>query len=135
LSKKSALHEGRLRIKNLKSKGYENCSREPKLILTHFSENLNFLVNVPFIETVFHILNRNLPQGSEVWPPGSFDINPFDYLKCGISRRDINRSFHKITSPRSPPLNKGLQPLPVQARGGHWHQGQFYMIKAESIPN
>jgi hypothetical protein len=104
LSKKSAPHEGRWRIKKLKSKGYENCSREHKLILTHFSENLNFfLVNVPFLDTVFHILNRNLPHGSEVWPPGSLDINPFDYLKCGVSRRGINRSFHKKICPRSPP--------------------------------
>jgi hypothetical protein len=31
----------------------------------------------------------------EVWPPGSLDINPFDYLKCGVSRRGINRSSHK----------------------------------------
>jgi hypothetical protein len=34
----------------------------------------------------------------EVWPPGSRDINPFDYLKCGVSRRDINRSSHKKQS-------------------------------------
>jgi hypothetical protein len=51
-----------------------------------------------FIETVFHILNRNLPLGMEVLPPGSLDINPFDYLKCGVSRRGINRSFLKKTS-------------------------------------
>jgi hypothetical protein len=67
---------------------------------------VNFLVNVPFIETVCHILNRNLPQGSEVWPPGSFDINPFDYLKCGISRRDINKSFHKKPVPDHHPSIK-----------------------------
>ncbi len=92
--------EGRRRIKNLKSKGYENCSAEYKLIQTHFYENLKFfLIKLTFIETVFHILNRKLPQGMEVWPPGSLDINPFDYLKCGISRRDINRSSHKINSP------------------------------------
>jgi hypothetical protein len=42
LSKKSAPDEGRHRIKQLKSKGYENCSTEHKLILTHFGENLNF---------------------------------------------------------------------------------------------
>jgi hypothetical protein len=53
------------------------------------------LIKLSFIETVFHILNRNLPQRSEVWPPGSLDINPFDYLKCGVSRRGINRSSHK----------------------------------------
>jgi hypothetical protein len=28
----------------------------------------------------------------------SHDINPFDYLKCGISRRGINRSSHKKQS-------------------------------------
>jgi hypothetical protein len=55
------------------------------------------LIKLPFTETVFHILNRNLPQGTEVLPPGSLDINPFDYLKCGISRRGINRSSHKNT--------------------------------------
>jgi hypothetical protein len=32
---------------------------------------------------------------TEVWPPGSLDINPFDYLKCGVSRGGINRSSHK----------------------------------------
>jgi hypothetical protein len=53
------------------------------------------LIKLTFIETVFHILNRNLPLGTEVWPPGSLDINPFDYLKCGVSRRSINRSSHK----------------------------------------
>jgi hypothetical protein len=31
----------------------------------------------------------------QVWPPGSLDINPFDYLKCGVYRRGINRSSHK----------------------------------------
>jgi hypothetical protein len=41
------------------------------------------LIKLPFIETVSHILNRNLPLVKEVWPPGSHDINPF-YLKCGI---------------------------------------------------
>jgi hypothetical protein len=54
-----------------------------------------FLIKLPFIETVFHILNRSLPQGTKVWPPGSLDINPFDYLKCGLSRRGINRYSHK----------------------------------------
>jgi hypothetical protein len=57
------------------------------------------LIKLTFIETVFHILNRNLPQGTEVWPPGSLDFNPFHYLKCGISRRGINRSSHKKTVP------------------------------------
>jgi hypothetical protein len=83
-------------MKNLKSKGYENFSTEHNLIFTHFGENFDFfLIKLPFIETVFHILNRNLPQGTKVWPPGSLDINPFDYLKCGVSRRGINRSSHK----------------------------------------
>jgi hypothetical protein len=52
------------------------------------------LIILPFIETVFHILNRNLPQGTKIWPPGSLHINPFYYLKCGVSRRCINRSSH-----------------------------------------
>ncbi len=37
-----AVYEGRWRIKNLKNKGYENCSTEHKLILTHFGENFKF---------------------------------------------------------------------------------------------
>jgi hypothetical protein len=53
------------------------------------------LIKLTFIETFFHILNRNLPLGMEVWPPGSLDINPFDYLKCGVSRRGINRFSHE----------------------------------------
>jgi hypothetical protein len=52
------------------------------------------LIILPFIETGFHILNRNLPEGTKVWPPGSLHINPFDYLKCGVSRRGINRASH-----------------------------------------
>jgi hypothetical protein len=63
------------------------------------------LIKLPLIETVFHILNRYLPQGMEVWPPGSFDINPFDYLKCGVSRRGIDRSSHKKTVPDPPIIN------------------------------
>jgi hypothetical protein len=53
------------------------------------------LIKLTFIDTVFHILNRNLPLGTEAWPPGYLDVNPFDYLKCGLSRRGINRSSHK----------------------------------------
>jgi hypothetical protein len=53
------------------------------------------LIKLPFIERVSHFLNRNLPQGTKVWPPGSLEINPFDYLKCGVFRRGINRSSHK----------------------------------------
>jgi hypothetical protein len=117
-------------MKNLKSKGYENCSTEHKLILTHFSENLNFfLIKLPFIERVFHILNRYLPQGIQVWPPGSLDSNPFDYLKYGVSRRGTYRSSHKKTVPdhyhhgglQQHPQGgpqEGLQPLPIQAREG-----------------
>ena len=48
------------------------------------------MIKLTFIETVFHILNRNLPLGTEVWPPGSLDINPFD-----VSRKGINRSSQK----------------------------------------
>jgi hypothetical protein len=32
-----------------------------------------------------------MPKGREVWPHGSHDINPFDYLKCGVSRRGIKQ--------------------------------------------
>jgi hypothetical protein len=56
------------------------------------------LIKLTFIETVFHILNRKLLQGREVWPPGYHDINPFDYLKSGVSRSGINRSSHKKQS-------------------------------------
>jgi hypothetical protein len=87
-------------MKNLKSKGYENCGAEHKTILVKI---LNFLIKLPFTETVFHILNRNLPQGTKVWPPGSLDINPFDYLKYGISRRGINRPSHKKKQSLIPP--------------------------------
>ncbi len=78
-------------MKNLKSKGYENCSAEHKTILVKI---FFFFYKIPFTITVFHILNRKLPQGTKVWPPGSLDINPFDYLKCGVSRRGINRPSH-----------------------------------------
>jgi hypothetical protein len=63
------------------------------------------LIKLPFIETVFHILNRNLPQGTKVWPPGSLDINPFDYLSVAYlgevltdpltKKMEVNRSSHK----------------------------------------
>jgi hypothetical protein len=56
------------------------------------------LIKLPFSETVFHILNRNLPQGTKVWSPGSLDINPYDYLKCGVPSRGTNRPSHKKQS-------------------------------------
>jgi hypothetical protein len=89
------------------------------------------LTIITIIKPVFHILYRNLPQGMKVWPP---DINPFDYLKCGISRRDINRSSHKKTVPDSH-HHGGLQQHPqggrhervlmvlAEAGGGHWYLG------------
>jgi hypothetical protein len=55
---------------------------------------LIFLIILPLIETFFRIFNRYLPQGTKVWPHGFLHINPFDYLKCGVSRRGINRSSH-----------------------------------------
>jgi hypothetical protein len=103
------------------------------------------LIKLTFIETVFHILNRNLPHGTEVLPPGSWNINLFDYLKCSISRGDINRSSHKKTVPDHH-HHGGLQQHPqggrqervlmvlAEAGGGHLYQGRFYTIKAESIP-
>jgi hypothetical protein len=86
-------------MKNLKGNGYEICSTEHKLILTNFGENFEFFDKITLHWNSFHILNRNLLQGTKVWPPGSVDINPFDYLKCGVSRRGINRSSHKKNSP------------------------------------
>jgi len=53
----------------------------------------------------------------EVWPSGSFDINPFDYLKCGISRRGIKSTVRpdwvcmRVVSLESP--LKGHQPIYV----------------------
>jgi hypothetical protein len=44
-----------------------------------------------------HILNRNLSQGPEGWPPGSLFIL-IHFTTCGISRRGINRSSHKKQS-------------------------------------
>jgi hypothetical protein len=56
------------------------------------------LIKLPFTETVFHILNRNLPQGMKVWPPGSLDINPFGYLKCSVSRKNSFKKQSLITT-------------------------------------
>jgi hypothetical protein len=67
----------------------------------------------------------------EVWPPGSLDIDPFDYLKWGVSRRGINRSSHKKTvldhhhheGLQQHPQGghqEGLQPLPVVATKGNF---------------
>jgi hypothetical protein len=140
LSKQSAPEEGRRRIKNLKSKGYENCISLYKAILV---KSLIFLIKLTFFETFFHILNRNLPLGMEVWPPGSLDINPFDYLQCDVSRRGINRSSHKKTVPghhhqgglQHYPQGghqEGLQPLPVQAREGRCRLRRFHPLNVKS---
>jgi hypothetical protein len=64
----------------------------------------------------------------QVWPPGSLDINPFDYLMCGVRiyKRGINRSSKKTVPnhhhhgglqqhPQGGP-QEGLQPLPIHAR-------------------
>jgi hypothetical protein len=144
-SPESALGEGRQRIQNFKCKGYDKCSTEHKLILTHFGENFIFWIKLAYIETIFHILNRSQPQGTEVCPPGSRDIHPFNYLKCGVSRRGINRSSHKRTvldhhhgglqqHPQGGHQERVLMVL-AGAGGGHWYQGQFYAIKVELIPN
>ncbi len=45
------------KMENKKSKGYENCSTEHELILTHFSENLNF-----FDKTTLHWNSFTHPQ-------------------------------------------------------------------------
>jgi hypothetical protein len=73
------------------------------------------LIKLPFIETVFHILNRNLPQGTKVWPPGSLDIDTFDYLKCGVSRRGINRSSHTKKQSLIPTIMEVFSNIPREA--------------------
>jgi hypothetical protein len=67
----------------------------------------------------------------EVWPPGSHDINPFAYLKCGISigeiltdpltKKTVPDHHHHGGSQQHPHggPQEGLQPLPAGAREGH----------------
>ena len=43
----------------------------------------------------FSILHRNWPQGTEVWPLSSRDINLLKYFMCGVRSRDINSSSSK----------------------------------------
>jgi hypothetical protein len=73
------------------------------------------LIKLPLTETVFHNLNRNLPQGRKVWPPGSLDINPFVYLKCGVSRKGINRSSHKEKQSLITTIMKVFSNIPREA--------------------
>jgi hypothetical protein len=73
------------------------------------------LIKLPFTETVFHILNRNLPQGTKVWPSGSLDINSFDYLKCGVSRRGINRASHEKKQPLITTIMEDFSNIPREA--------------------
>ncbi len=58
----------------------------------------------------------------EVWPPGSPDINPFDYLKFGVSRRGINRSSHKKNLPLIATFMEVFSNIPREAakRGFCW---------------
>jgi len=56
-----------------------------------------------------------MPKGREVWPPGSHDINPFDYLKCGVSRRGINRSSHKKNQSLITTIKEFLSNIPREA--------------------
>ncbi len=84
----------------------------------------------------------------EVRPTGSPDINPFDYLKCGVSRRgtvltdpltkksvpDSHRHGGLQQHPKGGRQEKVLMVL-AEAGEGHWYQGRFYLIKAGSIPN
>ena len=51
----------------------------------------------------------------EVWPPGSLDINPFDYLKCGVSRRGIDRSSHKKIQSLVTTIKKVFSNIPREA--------------------
>ena len=87
------------------------------------------MIKLPFIETVFHILNRNLPLGMEVWPPGSLDINPFDYLNVAylgkvltdpLTKKTVPDHHHHGGSQQHPQggHQDGLQPLLSQAREG-----------------
>ncbi len=85
-----------------------------------------FFDKIPFTETVFHILNINLPQGTKVWPPGSLNINPFGYLKCGVSRRGTNGPSHKKTV-RDHHHHGGLQQHP---QGGHQEGLQPFQVQA-----
>jgi hypothetical protein len=78
------------------------------------------LIILPFIETVFHFLNRNLPQGMKVWPHGSFHINPFDYLKCGVSRRGINRSSHLKKQLLITTIMEVFSNIPMVSIGQKW---------------
>jgi hypothetical protein len=73
------------------------------------------MIKLTFILTVFHILNRKLPKGREVWPPGSHDINPFDYLKCGVSRRGVNRSSHKKKQSLIITIKEFFSNIPMEA--------------------
>jgi hypothetical protein len=65
------------------------------------------LLILPFIETVFHILNRNLPQETKVWP--------FDSLKCGVSRRGINRSSHNKKQSLTTTIKEVFSNIPREA--------------------
>jgi hypothetical protein len=56
-----------------------------------------------------------MPKGREVWPPGSHDINPFDYLKCGVSRRGINRSSQKKNQSLITTIKEFLSKIPREA--------------------
>jgi hypothetical protein len=56
-----------------------------------------------------------MPKGREVWPPGSHDINPFDYSKCGVSRRGINRSSHKKNQSLITTIKKFFSNIPREA--------------------
>jgi hypothetical protein len=82
--------------KNLKNKGYENCSTEHKLILTHFGENFVFFgIYYPSLKQFSTFSTEACHKGRRSGLLALFiHINPFDYLKCGVSRRGINRSSH-----------------------------------------
>ncbi len=101
------------------------------------------MIKLTIIEPVFHILNRNLPQGMEVWPPGSPDINPFDsvaylegVLTDPLTKKPVPDSHHHGGLQQHPQGDRQERVLMVlaEAGGGHWYQGRFYLIKAGSIP-
>jgi len=51
----------------------------------------------------------------KVWPHGSFHFDPFHYLKCGVSRRDINRSSHLKKQPLITTIMEVFSNIPREA--------------------
>ncbi len=58
-----------------------------------------------------------MPKGREVWPPGSYDINPFDYLKCGVPY--LGEVLTDPLTKKSVPDHHHLGVLQQHPQGGH----------------